>query len=171
MPQDQQQWMVTIISVCAAALVLGLRIRRARDIKPLKVERLWILPAIYGAIAVLLFASHPPVGIVWIYALGAFAIGLLGGWFRGKLMAIHVDPETHELSQQGSRLAVAFIALLIVARFAARSYLMSGGGSDPAVIMSMTDVLLAFGLGFVAAQRLEMGMRAREMLAEIRGGT
>lgn len=165
MPQDQQQWITTIISFGVLALVLILRMRRARQVRPLKVGRLWILPAFYSVVVTLLYMAHPPVGMVWIYALGALAIGLLAGWWRGKLMIIHVDPQTHEVSQQGSVLAMAVIVVLVVVRIAARNVMASTSGNDPAFILAMTDALLALGLGFVAAQSLEIWMRARELLA------
>lgn len=168
--QDGQQWIGTLISFGVLALVLGLRMRRARKVQPLRIERLWMLPGFYALVVAALFYAHPPVGAVWLYALGALAIGLLAGWWRGKLMAIHVDPQTHELSQQGSLAAMLVILVLVGVRFAARFYMEQGAGSDPAVVISVTDVLLAFGLGFIAAQRLEMGMRARELLARAKGG-
>jgi hypothetical protein len=34
-----------------------------------------------------------------------------------------------------------------------------------------TDVLLAFGFGFLTAQRVEMGLRARALIAAAKGGT
>ncbi|MBO9574800.1 MAG: DUF1453 family protein [Sphingobium sp.] len=170
MPQDQQQWMTTIISFGVLALVLTLRMRRARQVRPLKVERLWMLPAFYGVVVALLFVAHPPVGLVWLYSLLAFVLGLALGWYRGKLMTIHVDPETHALSQQGSWAAMLIIFVLVAVRYAARFYMTEGEGVDPDVLVSITDVLLAFGLGFIGAQRLEMGLRARALLAKAKGG-
>jgi Na+-driven multidrug efflux pump len=127
-----------------------------------------MLPAFYAAAVAALYFTHPPRGIVWIYALAALAVGLTLGWIRGKLMAIHVDPETHEVSQQGSRLAMLFIVVLVALRFTARAYMGDGSNIDPAVMFATTDVLLAFGFGFIGAQRLEMGMRARELLGQAR---
>jgi hypothetical protein len=170
MPQDMQQWIGPIMAVAVALVVLTLRMRKMQQARPLKVERLWMLPAFYGAVAAVLYATHPPQGVVWIYALAALAVGLTLGWLRGKLMVIHVDPETHEVSQQGSRLAMLFIVALVALRFMARAYMGDASEIDPAVMLATTDVLLAFGFGFIAAQRLEMGMRARELLAAVRAG-
>lgn len=168
MPQDIQQWIGPVMAVAVALVVLTLRMRKMQQVRPLKVERLWMLPAFYGAVVVALYATYPPQGMVWIYALTALAVGLTLGWIRGKLMAIHVDPETHEISQQGSRLAMLFIVVLVILRFTARAYMGEESKVDPAVMLATTDVLFAFGFGFIGAQRLEMGMRARELLAETR---
>ena len=169
MPEDLQQWIGPLLAVAVGLVVLTLRMRKVQRAQPLKVERLWMLPAFYGVAAVVLYVTHPPHGMVWIYALAALGVGLTLGWIRGKLMTIHVDPETHEVSQQGSRLAMLFIVALVALRFTARVYMGNGSDVDPAVMFATTDVLLAFGFGFVGAQRLEMGMRARELLQEARG--
>ncbi|MBO9580950.1 MAG: DUF1453 family protein [Sphingobium sp.] len=168
MPEDLQQWIGPVLAIAVGLVVLTLRMRKMQRAHPLRVERLWMLPAFYGAVATALYVTHPPQGMVWIYALTALAAGLTLGWIRGKLMAIHVDPETHEVSQQGSRLAMLFIVALVILRFAARAFMGDGANVDPTVMFATTDVLLAFGFGFIGAQRLEMGMRARELLAEAR---
>lgn len=170
MPQDMQQWIGPIMAVAVALVVLTLRMRKMQQARPLKVERLWMLPAFYAAVAIVLYATHPPHGVVWLYALAALAVGLTLGWLRGKLMVIHVDPETHEVSQQGSRLAMLFIVVLVALRLTARVYMGDASEIDPAVMLATTDVLLAFGFGFIAAQRLEMAMRARELLEAVRAG-
>jgi CDP-diglyceride synthetase len=168
MGQGGQQWIATLVSVVVLVVVLTLRMRKMRQARPLKVEKLWMLPAFYGAIVVALYAVHPPQGLIWIYALAALAVGSALGWFRGKLMSIHVDPETHELSQQGSVAAMLFILVLVALRMGTRFYAESNSGIDPTAMISLTDVLLAFGFGFIGAQRLEMGLRAKALLEQAR---
>ncbi len=166
---DLQQWIGPIISFGVLALVLSLRMRRMRKVRPLKIEQLWMLPAFYALVVVALYATHPPHGLVWLYALAALAVGTALGWYRGKLMTITVDAQTHEVSQQGSMAAMLFIFVVVGVRFAVRSFAESGSGMDPAVALSVTDVLLALGFGFVTAQRVEMGMRAKVLLAQAKG--
>ena len=168
MPQGQQQWIGMVISFGVLAIVLALRMRRMSRASPLKVERLWILPAVYAAIVALLFWAHPPHGLTWLYAALALTIGLVIGWYRGKMMHITVDPETHQVSQQGSRAAMIFILVLVLARFAGRT-MAAEIGSGPDIAVAATDILLASGLGFVTAQRVEMGLRARSLIAKARG--
>jgi len=162
--QGNQQLIGTVVTIAFVVLILALRLRRMRQVRPLKIEQLWILPAIYGVLAVLLFVAHPPQGLVWVYALAGLAVGCAIGWYRGKLMKITVDPQTHALSQQGSMAAVIFIVLLLLVRYAARYYALSDSGANPDTMFAATDVLLASGLGFIGAQRAEMGIRARRLL-------
>lgn len=171
MQQDQQQWIGTLVSVALLAVVLALRMRKLKRARPLRLERLWMLPAFYAAVVALLFGVHPPQGKVWLYALAALALGTLLGWYRGKLMHIHVDPQTHALTQQGSAAAMFFILALVALRYAGRSMMQTTMGNSPLVMIAASDVLLAFGLGFVAAQRLEMGLRARALLNDARNGS
>jgi uncharacterized membrane protein YfcA len=168
MGQGGQQWIATLVSVVVLVVVLTLRMRKMRQARPLKVEKLWMLPAFYGAVVVALYAVHPPQGLIWLYALAALAVGGALGWFRGKLMSIHVDPETHELSQQGSVSAMLFILVLVALRMGTRFYAESNGGIDPTAMIALTDLLLAFGFGFIGAQRLEMGLRAKVLLEQAR---
>ncbi len=64
--------------------------------------------AFYALVVVALYVTHPPQGLVWLYALAALAIGTVLGWYRAKLMTITVDAQTHEVSQQGSMAAMLF---------------------------------------------------------------
>ena len=169
MGQGDQQWIGTIISFGILALVLALRMRRMKQVRPLKIEQLWMLPAFYALVVAALYFTHPPVGIVWLYALLALGVGALLGWYRGKLMTITVDAQTHEVSQQGSMAAMLFIVALVGLRLIARSFATSGSNVDPAIMFSITDVLLALGFGFITAQRVEMGTRAKALLAEAKG--
>jgi hypothetical protein len=166
---DKQQWIATLLSIGILLLVLTLRMRKMNKARPLRVERLWILPAFYGAVVIALFWVHPPRGIVWAVVAVALAIGLGLGWYRGKLMHIAVDPTTREVSQQGTTAAMIFILLLVGLRYAARAYGAAFGGNDPAAVVAATDLLLALGLGFVVAQRIEMGLRARRLIAAAKG--
>ncbi len=171
MEQGDQQWIGTVVSFGVLAVVLALRMRKMRQVRPLKVERLWMLPAFYAVVVAALYYTHPPQGVVWLYALAALGVGLAVGWYRGKLMSIIVNAQTQEVSQQGSMAAMLFIVALVGLRFLARSFANSGSNVDPAIMFSATDVLLALCFGFIAAQRLEMSMRAKSLLAQARGET
>ena len=93
-------------------------------------------------------------------------IGAAVGWQRGKMMHIHVDPETHALNQKASPAAMFFLIALIVVRTGARSVLEQTGGVSPAML---TDPLIAFALGMFTLTRLEMYLRARRLLEEAHG--
>jgi hypothetical protein len=148
--------------------VLFFRLRSVGKARRLRLERLWIMPAFYAAIVGFVFWSAPPHGMTWLWCVVALGVGAGLGWWRGRLMHVAVDPETHELSQTVSPAALLFIVALIVIRSASRAMAIEMAGPGQAGLMAATDILMAFALGFIAFQRVEIFIRARRMLAEAR---
>jgi len=134
--------------------------------RPLKLGSLWIVPVLYLAVAAMMFVQLPPTGWVAIASCIGLLIGAAVGWQRGKMMHIHVDPETHALNQKASPAAMLFLVVLIVVRMLARGVIGAEGGLSPAML---TDPLIAFALGMFTLQRVEMYLRARRLLEEARG--
>ena len=163
--QQPGGWISYAIPFVVIAIVMALRWRRMSRVTPLKLERLWILPAFYLVVIGVTFAAHPPQRLGWLFCLGALGLGAALGWQRGKLMRITLDPETHALNQASSPAALLFIVVLIVVRSGARQAATFGGpaGLDP---MAITDVLMALALGLFTAQRVEMYLRGKRMLAQ-----
>jgi membrane protein CcdC involved in cytochrome C biogenesis len=133
--------------------------------RPLKLETLWIVPALYLAITVLMFVQLPPTGPVAIATAGALVLGAAVGWKRGTMMHIHVDPQTHALNQKASPAAMIFLIVLVAVRSLGRGFLETEGVS-PAMF---TDPLFAFALGMLTLTRVEMYFRGRRLLEEVRG--
>jgi hypothetical protein len=160
----QHGWAQTLLPLAIAAVVLLFRARRMARSRPLRLERLWIVPALYLLVVAALFVAQPPSAQGW----GAAALGLLVGttlgWQRGKAMLIAVDPDTHALTQRSSPMAFVLLAALIGLRQFAR---LEGSslGFDLALV---TDGLAALALGLLSSQRLEMFLRGRRLLAEAR---
>ncbi len=161
-------WISYAIMALVIAVVFTLRWRRMSQVRPLKLERLWIFPTIYAAIAAYMFVAFPPQGIAWLFCALALILGAALGWQRGKLMKIAVDPETHALNQVASPAAMLFILGLIAVRSGARMALV-GDNSLHLNVLAVTDILLALALGLFSVQRIEMYLRARRMLEEMRG--
>ncbi len=158
----------SLIPVVIALLVIGLRFRTLSRERPLRIERLWIVPALYAVIAVATFWSAPPAPMTWAAAVSALMAGAALGWQRGRMMRITVDPATQAISQKGSLAAMAFIIVLVLVRSTARSAEALGIPGVHFNVMTMTDVLIAFGLGMLTLQRVEMYLRARRLLDEAR---
>ncbi|MBW4331479.1 cytochrome c biogenesis protein CcdC [Stakelama sp. CBK3Z-3] len=160
-------WITYGITALVVLAVLAFRMRSMNRLRPLRLERLWVLPAIYTLIGAMAFAGHPPSSAGWLFALVALGLGAVLGWQRGKMMQIHVDPETHALNQKASPAAFLFIVALIVVRQAARIAVESGSDMhvDPLII---TDILIAFAIGMFSAQRIEMYLRAKRLLEAAR---
>lgn len=163
-PHAQPGWVGTVVAIVIVALVLLLRMRGMNRTRPLKVERLWLLPGFYLMLAVLLFVQLPPTGPGWGYCGAALIVGAVLGWQRGKLMRISVDPATGTLNQSASPAALLFLLVLVAIRSAAKTEL--GGNAGDAALL--TDILVAFALGLLTMQRVEMFLRARRLLAEAR---
>jgi Protein of unknown function (DUF1453) len=163
-----QSWTSYAVTIAIIVIVMALRMRRMGQMRPLKLETLWVIPALYLAVAGLMFWSLPPTGWVAIACIVALVIGAAVGWQRGKMMQIHVDPETHALNQKASPAAMIFLIALIVVRAGARSVLGETGGVSPAML---TDPLVAFALGMFTLTRIEMYLRAKRLLEEVRGRT
>ena len=163
--QAQPSWIGYAVSIAVIVVVLALRMRGMSRMRPLKLGSLWIVPAVYFVVAVIMFVQLPPVGWVAIASVVGLVIGAGVGWQRGKMMQIHVDPETHALNQKASPAAMFFLFALIIVRSGARTFLGSESGVSPAML---TDPLIAFALGMFTLTRLEMYLRAKRLLQAAR---
>jgi len=162
-----QTWVSYAITIGIIVVIMALRMRGMSKMRPLKLGSLWIVPAVYLVVAALMFIQLPPTGWVAIASAIGLAIAAAVGWQRGKMMHIHVDPETHALNQKASPAAMLFLIVLIAVRAGARSVLGETSGVSPAML---TDPLIAFALGMFTLTRLEMYLRAKRLLEEVRGG-
>ncbi|SRR5260221_4257489 len=161
----QQTWVGTAITIAIIVVAMAFRMRRMGQMRPLKLETLWVVPALYLVVAGLMYWQLPPIGWVAIASAAGLAVGAAVGWQRGKMMHIQVDPETHALNQKASPAAMVFLIALIVVRAGARSILGETGGISPAML---TDPLIAFALGMFTVQRVEMYLRASRLLEQAR---
>ncbi len=160
----QPTWITYAITIGIVVIVLALRMRRMSRMRPLKLEQLWIVPAIYLVVAAVMFWQLPPTGWAAIASVAGLLIGAAVGWQRGTMMHIHVDPETHALNQKASPAAMLFLLGLIAVRALGRGVLGSEGVS-PAML---TDPLIAFALGMFTLTRVEMYLRAKRLLEQAR---
>src|SRR3954447_19316909 len=158
-----------LIPLVIIGIVLFFRLRAMGKARPLRLERPWIVPVLYLAVAILLFAQMTPHGLGWLWAGLAFAAGGAIGWYRGSAMRITVDPETHALNQTSSPLAMLFILALIALRFGIRAGAAYEAGIGAADLALITDCLVAMALGLLTTTRLEMYLRGARLLDEARG--
>lgn len=167
--QQAGGWISYAIPLVVIAMVMAIRWKRMSRVRPLKLERLWILPTLYAVVIGVTFSRFPPQRWGWLFCLIALVLGAGLGWQRGKMMRITLDPDTHRLGQTSSPAALLFILLLIAVRSGAKGAISYAGpaGLDP---MALTDILMALALGLFTAQRLEMYLRGRRMLAAARSG-
>ena len=158
-----------VVMGIAIILIVALRLRRMGTDQPLKLERLWVLPAIYLVIVAISFAEAPPDATGWTLVGIGVVLGGLAGWYRGRAISIRVDPETGTLNQRASPLALIFLVVLIALRYGLR---ILAHQASPVHLSATTivDGFLALAFGLIALQRLEMFLRGRRLLMEARAG-
>lgn len=154
-----------LIPAAIFVLVFGLRMRRMSKERPLRLETLWIVPAIYLALVAATFVATPPRPLGWAIAAAGLAAGAALGWQRGRAMRITVDPATHRLNHRASPLAMLILVALVVVRMVMREE----GARLHLDAVLVTDTLLAFALGLFAATRAEMYLRGRRLLDQAMG--
>jgi hypothetical protein len=168
--QNQPNLLQYLIPAIVIGIVLFFRFRSMGKARRLRLERLWIVPALYLALTLVLFAQMTPHGLGWLWAALAFAAGGAIGWYRGASMKIEVDPETHALNQRASPLALLFLVALIGLRMAIRAGAAYEAGLGHVDIALITDCLVAMALGLLSMTRLEMYLRGSRLLREAKAG-
>jgi hypothetical protein len=169
MPQGQIHSIIPIlVAVVVAVPILAWRLRRLSQTRPLRLELLWVTPAIFVVLTVLSLLPQPPQGVDWIYLAVGFVIGGVLGWWRGKLMRINVDPQTHALNVKGSPAAIVFFVAIIALRYALRGMAVSQASTLHLSTAVITGAFLTFAIGLFGVQRVEMFLRGRRLLAETR---
>ncbi|MEI9963756.1 MAG: hypothetical protein WDM92_02725 [Caulobacteraceae bacterium] len=128
------------------------------------------LPALVLAATVAAMAPSPPRGLDWAWLALALVVGSVLGWYRGRMMHIEVDPQTHALNTRASPAAVMFIIALVAIRYALRALAVGEAHAWHVSVALITDGFLVFALGLLGLQRVEMWLRATRLLAEARGG-
>jgi len=145
----------------------------ARNSRPrrLRIERLWLLPAIYMAgLVSALVAAPPPVTPVSIGLLVlGFLIGAGLGWQRARFMEIHIHPETHDLTSRASPIGIIFIFAILLLRYGAGGFLRTHPDVLDVPVIAVSEALVVMVVATLAVQRLEVWRRASRMLAEARG--
>ncbi|HUO21308.1 MAG TPA: hypothetical protein VMU59_02190 [Caulobacteraceae bacterium] len=155
-----------LISYAVMLVALVLVIRRNMRGRRLRVEALWIMPAVMIALTAFVIAAEPEPAAATVAGLVLSAlVGAAVGWQRGRFTRIELDPATHSFTSRASVAGMIFIAVLFLARLGLRAYV-AATARNPAVTMAVSDALLLFAVGLVSVQRLEMWLRCRRMLAE-----
>lgn len=166
MHQPGGNWVGAILPFVIIAVVLALRLRSMSRERPLKVQTLWVVPAIYLLLAGSMLLTLPPPPVGWgLVALGT-AVGAAIGWHRGKLIRLHRDERTGELRQKASPIAVLLLAALVVLKLGARAIFGETAAGHPGSgALLLTDAFIGFALGLLSATRLELYLRAQRVLA------
>lgn len=172
MPADLSQlsgpiWIGGLAFGLAILLQLARLVRLGRSSGPtqtLRLDALWIAPAIYLALAALAIAAQPPHGEEWLWPAAGAALGGALGWWRGKTVEISLHPQTRALITRTSSTAMVFFIGLMALRFGLRYLLADQARTLHLTVTIITGAFLAFAVGLVVIQRLEMTLRAVRLL-------
>jgi hypothetical protein len=148
-----------------AVFVLALVVRRSLRGRRIKVDQLWVIPALLAAAAVAAIAQAPPSSLAM--TMGLILATLMGagvGWQRGRLTRINLDPESGVLTSQASPAAVILIVAVFALRYGLRFWLLEHPGKG-AQALAATDALLLFSVGMISVSRIEMWIRCRQLMA------
>jgi len=151
--------------------ILYFRLRNSLKPQVLKLNQLWVRPAIYIVIAGLVLVAPQPGSqplaaqdVVWLVL--AALLGAAGGWQMGRVTAIHVDSEKGTLMATGGQAAMIIIVLLILLRMGVRTGLQMEATAWHINAGLITDASIVFAGVLFAARGLEMFLRARRVMAQ-----
>lgn len=157
-----------LVAFTVMALFMGLRIWRGSRARKLKVERMWIRPAIIGVFLSLSIYGQPPPMTPEVLAGLAVAIiaGLAMGWFRGRMVKVSIDPATHDLTSKASPWGMLIFLGLMIVRMGARFVLREEHDVAGIPVAAIIDGLTLFYAGNVVGAQVEVWMRAKKLLAD-----
>jgi hypothetical protein len=156
----------TLVPIIIIFAVVALRARKMAAVQPMRLDRIWIRPAIVMALTGYLIYYTPPAGLVQIaILLSVFGVGAMAGWHQAKLMEISVDATSGTLQVKASILALIVFFGIIALRIGLRPWLMASTSPLHNYVGMVTDSFLVFIVGFYAARSIEMYVRGRALLA------
>lgn len=158
MPQNYVAYLVMAVAII-------FMIRRNLSSRRIRAETLWVFPVILIAIAALSISQNPPhdaLGVA-ILAVGALG-GAVAGWYRGKFTRITLDAETGVLTGKGSAVGLMLILVLLVARYAIRTWAASHPDKS-GIAVAIADAAFLAGFATLIVARLEMWLRCRKLMA------
>ncbi|MDB5438623.1 MAG: hypothetical protein JWM33_1050 [Caulobacteraceae bacterium] len=171
MTPQTQHLIGSLTPVAVIIVILAIRLPRMLKGRRLRLETLWVRPAIMLGIGALAMVGSPPNTPVEIAAvIAGLALGGAIGWWQGKMMAIGIEPESHQLNVKASPVAVMLFTGLIVLRVGLRTMLEQEANARHLPLALVVDPLIAIVVGLYLAQSIEMYLRASAMLREAKAG-
>ena len=174
----QQQLLQFLLPVLIVVPLLYFRLRKMAKPQPLKLNRLWIRPALLLAATLLVLLapqpSHQPAHVLapldWAWLALAGALGAAAGWQWGRTMAIEVHPENGTLMVRGSQAAILVLGVLILFRMGFRTGLTAEAKAGNISMFLVSDLSIVFAAMLFTLRSVEMYLRARRVMA-LKGAT
>jgi hypothetical protein len=146
---------VLIAGLTVLSVVMGLRGQR------LNLGRLWVVPATLIVLTALAFSLEParPAPVLALDG-SALAAGAALGWWRGQFIQISLDPQTYALRSYTSPVGMLALLAVVLARLVFRAWFIEHADALHLSVNEATEAFLVLALGFVCAERIELGLRA-----------
>ncbi|HEX4026932.1 MAG TPA: CcdC protein domain-containing protein [Rhizomicrobium sp.] len=169
----QHQAIQFLLPILIILPVLYFRMRKMARAQPLKLDRLWIRPALFLVITALVLLAPPPhnhpervlvaLDFAWLALAGL--LGAVAGWQWGRTMAIDVHPEDGTLMVRGGQAAVAVLVVLILFRLGLRAGLSVEAEAWHINMLLVSDASIVFTAMLFTLRSVEMYFRARRVMA------
>jgi hypothetical protein len=150
--------------------ILYFRMRRMAKPQALKLNRMWIRPAILiAAASIVLLVPVPGAPRIapadWLWVALAALLGAAAGWQWGRTTRLHLHPEDGTLMQTGSMAGMMVLVTLVVLRLGLRTGLRMEAGAWHLNVLMLTDISIVFSALLFAVRGLEIFLRARRVMA------
>ena len=155
-----------VLPVLIILPVLYFRLRRMARPQRMRLETLWVRPALMlFAAGALLLVSKPRLsdGVWFVLAAG---LGAGGGWYWGKLTRLHLHPEDGTLMSTGSQAGMIVLVLLLVLRIGMRAAIVTQARTMHLDAVLLTDILIVFTALLFSVRGLEIFLRARRLMRD-----
>src|SRR5438552_2357568 len=159
------QFSPTIVPLVVAALLLR-RAARAQKPRTVRMQRLWIFPALLLLVTLMSLwrEGFPGLLLALVFAAAALAGGAIG-WFRVHTLEFSLDRESGKVSaratQLGALLVVGLVGLRYLADVAIKQFGLNAGGN----VVHATDATLIFTTSMFVARSTHTWIQARALIA------
>lgn len=151
----------SLLPLLGPAIGLAFILLRSRRLRVIHVRRLWVVPSLLllAAAAALTSQGAPPLMLI-LGLLAATAVGVAAGLWRGGQKRLAFD-DAGRIVSRSSPVEIAFLLFVVLLRTASRQ---AGVAADlPVDPIVLTDVMLAFMVGLVCAERYRLYRRCRAL--------
>ena len=171
MPQHQPDSLNYILPLLVIVPLVIFRLWRSMKPRALKLDRLWVRPAVLIVVAVLALLAPIPgsPGLsatdgMWLAV--AAALGAVAGWFWGRTTQLHLHPENGTLMQKGSMTGMIVLIVLLAVRLGLRTGLSLEASAWHIHVLLITDASIVFSALLFSVRGLEIYLRAQRIMAQ-----
>jgi len=154
-----------IVPLLIAVIILR-RAMRAQKPRTVRMQRLWIFPALllFVTLNSLWHEGFPGFVVVLVFTAAA-AAGAAIGWFRVHTLEFSLDAESGKVSARATQLGALLIVGLIAVRYLAELGIKQFGLNAGASLLHASDATLVFSTTMLVARSVHTWIKARALIA------